>query len=251
MGLYGNIKDRVRRNSLFPARALEQQDAPKSPPWAPTSSRRRPATAGQISESSASRHLSASPPTRPPRPASLALSSLVTHESAPVPPRAEPSSLAVPSLTEDTTSYSVSRAGPHAASAAWFVPVPILDPKVYAFEYQFGGTLGEGGFGKVLLALNLETRQEHAIKVIALRRLRSRRETGSIANEIKVLRRVAQTACPFLGRPGRRHDWYWQYRGNVHLVMVHSYPSVAVYVSLEANIITGVLSRWGPGSKCG
>lgn len=103
---------------------------------------------------------------------------------------------------------------------AWFVPVPVLDKQVYPFEYQFGGTLGEGGFGKVLLALNIDTRVQYAIKVVAIRRLRSRRETASIANEIKVLWKVGQSKCPFLARPARLQEWYWQYRGNVHIVMV-------------------------------
>ena len=108
---------------------------------------------------------------------------------------------------------------------AWFVPVPVLDKHVYPFEYQFGGTIGEGGFGKVLLALNIDTRDQYAIKVVAIRRMRSRRETSSIANEIKVLWRVSQSSSPFLARPARIREWYWQYRGNVHMVMVSSiYP---------------------------
>ena len=103
---------------------------------------------------------------------------------------------------------------------AWFVPVPVLEKHVYPFEYQFGGTVGEGGFGKVLLALNIDSRMQYAIKVVAIRRLRSRRETASIANEIKVLWKVSQSNCAFLARPARIREWYWQYRGNVHIVMV-------------------------------
>lgn len=103
---------------------------------------------------------------------------------------------------------------------SWFIPVPILSPRTYSFEYQFGGTIGEGGFGKVMLALHLETRREYAIKAISIRRLRSRSETLSIANEIKVLKRIGETKAPFLARPGLAKDWCWQYRGNIHLVMV-------------------------------
>lgn len=136
-------------------------------------------------------------------------------------------------FAQSSTSPVQSTHPPLVADGSWYVPVPVLDKSVYPFEYQFGGTIGEGGFGKVLLALNIETKEQYAIKAIAIRRLRSRRETASIANEIKVLWKVAQEERPFLARPARVRDWFWQYRGNIHLVTVSA--RIVSYVLLSSS----------------
>lgn len=186
--------------------------------------------------SSSSLHSAAQSPTRPARPLSPGVSEATYPEaqvvSAPAarfsrtPSFNQPIPSPVPPAYNYSrhnvrySSYGAQTEGPPVIDSAWFVPVAVLDKTVYPFEYQFGGTIGEGGFGKVLLGLNLETRQQYAIKVVAIRRLRSRRETSSVANEIKALWRVSQGECPFLARPARVRDWFWQYRGNIHLVMV-------------------------------
>lgn len=111
---------------------------------------------------------------------------------------------------------------PHIRGGSWLLPISILTPTVYPFEYQFGGLIGEGGFGKVLLALHLGTHNQYAVKVIALRRIRSRREAKSVANEVKVLRRLREaekSEIPFLACAATMKDWVWQYRGNVHMVL--------------------------------
>lgn len=105
----------------------------------------------------------------------------------------------------------------------WLLPVSVLTPTIYPFEYQFGGLIGEGGFGKVLLALHIGTYDQYAMKVIALRRIRSRKEAASISNEVRVLRRLREAEraeIPFLACAAPMKDWLWQYRGNVHMVLV-------------------------------
>lgn len=110
------------------------------------------------------------------------------------------------------------------ANGTWLIPIPILAmPSPSAFEYQFGGLLGEGGFGKVMLALHLTSHKQYAMKLIQLKRIRGYREALSVANEIKVLQTLhhaGELEMPFLARPAPIKDWIWQFQGHVHIVMV-------------------------------
>ncbi|THG99440.1 hypothetical protein EW145_g7268 [Phellinidium pouzarii] len=167
-------------------------------------------------------------PDRPPLPKSPALPESISEGHQPTPPlpiqRSPTSSLDgnIKSYPIYITSDASPAPQPHIRDKTWLIPVSVLLHSSYAFEYQFGGLLGEGGFGKVLLALNLDTHAQHAVKVIALRRVRSRREAVCVTNEVKVLWKVwraGKQETPFLGRPASVKDWVWQYRGNIHLVL--------------------------------
>ncbi|TDL19440.1 kinase-like protein [Rickenella mellea] len=226
MSLYKNIKERVRRTSVFSTRSSQSAaDRTITPsfPVVQVGNNSGSLSTRTVESGSAARNSEASLPTRPPRSEALLIPNIISlNTPTAVPARSRSPRGPIPPFPAhdpmQPQSSSSSSTTPVAGSA-WFVPVPILDRRAFTFEYQFGGTLGEGGFGKVVLALHVESKQQFAIKVIAIRRLRSRRETASVANEIKVLRRVSQTASPFLARPAKRRDWYWQYQGNVHLVM--------------------------------
>ncbi|KAI5120030.1 hypothetical protein M0805_004659 [Coniferiporia weirii] len=173
-----------------------------------------------------------SPPARPPRPESPELPEIITERRQPTlswPLQNFPPSFEHPPVGDRRyRSSHVSGTDapppprPHIRDNTWLVPVHVLSPALYTFEYQFGGLLGEGGFGKVLLALHLRTHAQYAVKVLALRRVRSRREATSVSNEAKVLWKVwraGREEAPFLARPASVKDWIWQYRGNIHMVL--------------------------------
>lgn len=129
-------------------------------------------------------------------------------------------------LTKPATTISIPFVAsvPFVINSTWLIPVEIYAmPSPNSFEYQFGGLLGEGGFGKVVLALSLISHAQFAMKLIQLKRIRGYREALSVANEIKVLQTIYHAGVsemPFLARPAPIRDWIWQFQGNLHIVMV-------------------------------
>lgn len=189
----------------------------------------------------------------PPTPSSSNASSLIAQDEAKA-PYDDPNHVAPPPppAADGPTELS-SAPAPCVVDGTWLIPISIsVMPSPSSFEYQFGGLLGEGGFGKVMLALHLHSHTQYAMKVIQLKRIRGYREALSVANEIKVLQTIHHAGdleMPFLARPAPIRDWIWQFQGNAHIVMVR----VCTYFMYVASVLRfiGLLSRWGPRTWAG
>ena len=89
----------------------------------------------------------------------------------------------------------------------------LIVPSAKVTRWAMGGLLGDGGFGRVYLVLDVNRRNECAMKVISLKKRLSASACRGIINELRVLAMIAHEAIrpPFLLLPYTCGSmWAWR-----------------------------------------